>query len=40
MPAYRNLPIKWKLMFIIMVPSGIALFLACATFILNSEVER
>src|SRR5258705_6273795 len=31
MQAYRDLPIKWKLMFIIVLTSGIALFLACTT---------
>src|SRR5436190_23921205 len=33
MRLYRNLPIKRKLMFIIMLTSGVSLTLACAAFI-------
>ena len=34
MLAYRNMPIKRKLMFMIMLTSGLVLALACATLIL------
>ena len=39
MLAYRNMPIKRKLMFMIMLTSGVVLALACATLILNESVQ-
>ena len=39
MQAYRNLPIKRKLMLIVMMTSGIALGLACLTFIAYESAE-
>jgi signal transduction histidine kinase/DNA-binding response OmpR family regulator len=39
MPAYRNLPIKWKLTLLITLTSGIALALASVTFILHESAQ-
>ena len=39
MLAYRNMPIKRKLMFMIMLTSGLVLALACATLILYESVQ-
>src|SRR5260370_27693147 len=39
MQFYRNLPIKWKLMLIIMLTSSIAVVLACAAFIGYESVQ-
>src|SRR5258708_37277699 len=39
MQFYRNLPIKWKLMLILMLTSSIAVVLACAAFIGYESVQ-